>query len=339
MLDAVLDYYVFSNAPFLELLISTIPAHEFYMRLVISASFIGFGIAVALIMGRLEELKESLILSEQRFRQMAENINEVLWMSDVGKNGLLYISPRCETIFGIDARELYVAPERLDDMIHPADRHYIHAAMPKKVTGEYHEEFRIVHPDGRVRWLRDRSFPVRDGQDRIYRIVGITEDITERKQAEEDREHYLKGMNLLIHTSLQLLAEQSMEAVLQRAVEAAKDLTRTNLSLAGHRFNNGKFMVCTSTQAEEGSRSPAVQCYGVDQGQCLVDLVQEADSIRLDERTSMQPCLLVGTPPGTSGFSGGARCTSDRHKRRGKRPDYGQWQGTGGFYQRGGGLA
>ncbi|HEY4485715.1 MAG TPA: EAL domain-containing protein [Nitrospiria bacterium] len=124
--------------------------------------------------------------SEERFRQIAESIREVFWMTNPDKNEMLYISPGYETIWGRTCKDLYEHPESWLETIHPEDRdRVLKAAMEKQGQGTYDEEYRILQPDDSVRWIRDRAFPVRDESGRVYRITGIAEDITDRRKAEE----------------------------------------------------------------------------------------------------------------------------------------------------------
>jgi PAS domain S-box-containing protein len=128
--------------------------------------------------------EEALRESEARFRQLAENIREVFWMTDPEKNRMIYISPGYEEIWGRTCESLYAAPRAWLEAIHPEDRdRVLQAALTKQVTGTYNEEYRIVRPDGSVRWIWDRAFPVRDASGQVYRIAGIAEDITKLKQA------------------------------------------------------------------------------------------------------------------------------------------------------------
>lgn len=123
--------------------------------------------------------------SEERFRQLAENVKEVFWMTDPLTRALLYLSPAFEVIWGRSCRSLYAHPEQWLEAIHPEDRARVDEASPNRQTnGAYDEVFRIVRPDGAVRWIHDRAFPVRNEQGQVYRIVGTAEDITERKRAE-----------------------------------------------------------------------------------------------------------------------------------------------------------
>jgi PAS domain S-box-containing protein len=120
--------------------------------------------------------------SEQQFRQVVENIREVFWMSDPSKEKMLYISPGYQEIWGRTCESLYASPRSWLDWIYPDDRpHILKASQTKQTVGSYNEEYRIVRPDGSIRWIHDRAFPIRDQVGAVYRIAGIAEDITERK--------------------------------------------------------------------------------------------------------------------------------------------------------------
>ena len=121
--------------------------------------------------------------SEERFRQLADNIREVFWMTDVSKNQMIYVSPAYEEIWGRPVSELYASPHDWLNAIHVEDRARImEASLTKQISGKYDEIFRILRPDGSVRWIQDRAFPIQDDSGKVYRVVGIAEDITERKQ-------------------------------------------------------------------------------------------------------------------------------------------------------------
>ena len=132
------------------------------------------------------QAEEALRESEQRFRQLTDNIREVFWMTSADKNQMIYISPAYEEIWGRSCRSLLESPRDWLDTLHPDDRaRVLDAALNKQQIGEYHEEYRIVRPDGDVRWIRDRAFPIRDAQGTVYRIAGIAEDISPYKRTEQ----------------------------------------------------------------------------------------------------------------------------------------------------------
>jgi PAS domain S-box-containing protein len=132
--------------------------------------------------------EEALRESEERFRQVTENIREVFWLAVLDKSRILYVSPGYEEIWGRSCASLYDAPQSWLEAVHPEDRHRVReAVLAKQMAGTYDEEYRIVRPDGSVRWIRDRAFPIRDEAGTVYRLAGIAEDITERaRQAGPD---------------------------------------------------------------------------------------------------------------------------------------------------------
>ncbi|MFN7950219.1 MAG: PAS domain S-box protein [bacterium] len=128
---------------------------------------------------------EALRSSEERFRELADNIREVFWLTDIRKSRIIYVSPAYEAIWGRSLESLYASPRDWTDAIVPEDRDRIwEAAMSKQALGTYDEEYRILRPDGEIRWVRDRAFPVRDPHGNLIRIAGVAEDITARRQLE-----------------------------------------------------------------------------------------------------------------------------------------------------------
>ena len=150
---------------------------------------------------------EALRESEARFRQLAESIHEVFWMTNVEKNETLYISPAYEEVWGRSCSSLLAEPQDWVEALHPDDRDRVVEAMfQNQAAGNYDEQFRIVRPDGTVRWIHDRAFCVRDQTGSVYRLAGIAEDVTIRRQLEKqvlevsDREQARLGREL--HDSL-----------------------------------------------------------------------------------------------------------------------------------------
>jgi len=124
--------------------------------------------------------------SEERFRQLAENINEVFWITDPTMHELIYVSPAYEKIWGRSCASLFASPRDWLEVIHPKDiGRVVQAAADTINSGSYEATYRILRPDKTERWIHDRGFPVRNAAGEIHRIVGIAEDITERRKLEE----------------------------------------------------------------------------------------------------------------------------------------------------------
>jgi len=129
------------------------------------------------------ELRES----EQRFRELAENIHEVFWMSDPENTRVIYVSPAYETVWGRSRETLYASPASWIEAIHPDDKERIMQTRANPASTDLRDNtYRIVRPDSSVRWIRDRGFPVRDEVGRAVRFAGIAEDITEQKSIEQE---------------------------------------------------------------------------------------------------------------------------------------------------------
>ena len=129
--------------------------------------------------------EEALRKSEERFRLLAENIREVFWITDPSKSHVLYVSPAYESVWGRSCDELQNNPAAWIDAIHPDDRARVVGGLPRQVDGAYDVEYRVVRPDGAVRWIHDRAFPVRGPDGTVDRIVGLANDITAHRQLED----------------------------------------------------------------------------------------------------------------------------------------------------------
>ncbi|MBB4635557.1 PAS domain S-box protein [Longimicrobium terrae] len=132
---------------------------------------------------------------EARFRDIASNVRDIFWIASA-TGEMLYVSPAVQRILGLPAAEMIADPARIITLIHPEDRRKVGRPIEERLVGETTREYRIVRGDGQMRWIRDRSFPAR-GADGVLRLVGIAEDITERREAESalrNSEQYLRAL-------------------------------------------------------------------------------------------------------------------------------------------------
>lgn len=137
---------------------------------------------------RERDIEEALRRERNRFEQMADNVDEVFWLSSPDKSEMLYINPAYERIWGRPREALYDEPTRWLEAVHPEDRDRVRESLDQQSRGEYEQEYRIQRPDGEVRWIRDRAYPVRDEEGEVVRIAGIAHDVTEQKRARYELE-------------------------------------------------------------------------------------------------------------------------------------------------------
>lgn len=141
------------------------------------------------------EYADKLRESELRFRQMAENITEVFYLSDPNTDSILYISPAFEEVWGIPVQLIYDRMPAFVESIVPEHRAGVIQMLEQQKLGVHTDiEYKILRPDGTIRWIRDRSFPIYDDNNSVIRISGIAEDVSKYKIKEEElrssEEHY-----------------------------------------------------------------------------------------------------------------------------------------------------
>ncbi|MGB3193528.1 MAG: PAS domain S-box protein, partial [Limnoraphis sp.] len=139
--------------------------------------------------------------SEEKFRQIAENIGDVFFVRSLHPPQVLYVNPIYEKIWEQSCQELYQKHDAWLDAVHPDDREFLVEQLnPSLNSGELVVEYRIIQSTGDIRWILSKAFPLYNEQDEVYRTIEIASDITNRKQAEEQLSKLSERLQLALRS-------------------------------------------------------------------------------------------------------------------------------------------
>ncbi|MFO1358553.1 PAS domain S-box protein [Plasticicumulans sp.] len=129
----------------------------------------------AMVALREAELSESAL----RFHQLTEGAPLVLWISSIENGQMLYLSPAFESIWGFTPEQVFQRPGLRRELVHPEDRDRLRRLVRSAAQNEgYDTEYRIQRQDGELRWIRERAHAVRNAAGVVYRLAGLSEDVT-----------------------------------------------------------------------------------------------------------------------------------------------------------------
>ncbi len=207
--------------------------------------------------------------SEERFRQLAEHIDEVFWITDPTLQERIYVSPAYEKIWGRSCVDLVRTSQEWQEAIHPEDREQVEQAVASlKRSGAFDVCFRIRRTDGTERWIHDRGFAVRNNDGAVYRVAGLAEDTTDQRVLEE-----------------QIRSAQKMESLGQLAGGIAHDFNNILGGLTG-------FLYLAKLEAGE---QPVLMDYLENIASCsqrAVDLVKQILAFSRQDKPEKEPVRL-----------------------------------------------
>jgi PAS domain S-box-containing protein len=224
--------------------------------------------------------ERALRASEERFRQITESISEVFWLRSLETGEVEYVSPAYERVWGRSREELSADPLAWAAPVHAEDRERVLRAALRQGTAGYDEEYRIVRPDGGVRWIRDRAFPVRADDGSVVRIAGVAEDTTEQRTLET-----------------QLRQAQKMEAMGQLAAGIAHDFNNlltviigsSELLLeCGEDAEGQRFLATEIKRAGERSAALTRQLLAFSRQQVIAPRVLDLNAVVRDTETMLR---------------------------------------------------
>ena len=179
--------------------------------------------------------REALTGSEARFRELAENVEYVFYNRDFNSGRFLYVSPAYEALWCRSAESLYEESESYRDAIHPDDVAAEAMSKAQQARGEStHLEYRIIRPDGAVRWIGDHAYPVINAAGAVERVVGTARDITERKLAGVELARTHRALQMLSRCNEALMRIDNETRLLDEVCRLAVDLGGYRMAWVGY---------------------------------------------------------------------------------------------------------
>ena len=159
----------------------------------------------------------SLKSSEEKFQQLADNINEMFWITDINLEKIIYVSPGYEKIWGQTCESLYLDINEWKNSIYPEDLPIFKRVLQNFLINQeetFDIEYRILGYNNQIYWIHDRVFLIKNSQNKAYRIAGIAEDITDTKNIEISLRQELKQTQLLQTIPNKIRASLDIETIL-----------------------------------------------------------------------------------------------------------------------------
>jgi PAS domain S-box-containing protein len=168
--------------------------------------------------------RQALIESEARFQELITAIHEVFWILEAGTGRVLYVSSVYESIWGTPVESLYKDPQGWISYVHEDDRENISVLYAKEHRVAFEVSFRIRRPDGELRWIRQRGFPVFDEEKRVVRVAGVSADITKARQANDEFVRTQRLLASIVNSSHDAIFSESLDGTITTWNPAAEEI-------------------------------------------------------------------------------------------------------------------
>jgi len=196
----------------------------------------------------LKQAEEAVRQSERRFQEIAQTINQLFFIRSAVTGEFIYVSPAYERIWGRSCKSLYQNPDSWVEAIHPDDRPLVNQSLTIQFTGNsVQREYRIIQPNGTVRWISAQINLVGDEPGNPLHFIGFAEDISNRKRLEQELIKSRDFRELLFNESGDALFLVDSDTLLttdcnQRAVELFEVANKAELiHVEGHIFQKHQF--------------------------------------------------------------------------------------------------
>ncbi|MEO8629280.1 MAG: diguanylate cyclase, partial [Betaproteobacteria bacterium] len=169
-----------------------------------------------------QKVEAELELMRQRLEAVISSLDDVVWSEAVSPGQTLYVSGATHSVYNRAPGDFYATADLWMQMIHPSDRHLVARRWEASAQGHAFEaEYRIVCPDGQIRWIHNRGTPVKNDKGSVARIDGLARDITERRAQQEKIQRLSRIREVLTSVNAAIVRIRDRQALFEEACRIA----------------------------------------------------------------------------------------------------------------------